>query len=150
MLATPHLRAVGRTSGRTFELTSPLPEPGNGGGRPPTKEKPAGKPPRKNSNSTPPRKGTPKAKQRKPRPEPATAEVKTKLGEPPEQERKRSRSPDQKECARKSAQEKRHRARDLGLLLMALGNWGTGAAESCTTEMMTDGSKSGRVATLQE
>ena len=77
---SPPLRAVGRTSGRTFEFILPLPEPSNSGGRPPRKAKPAGKLPRKTSNSTPPRKATPKAKQTKPRPEPATAEVKTKLG----------------------------------------------------------------------
>ena len=29
-------------------------------------------------------------------------------------------------------------------------NWASGAVESCTNEMMTDGSKSGRVATLHE
>ena len=65
---TPPLRAVGRT----FEFPFPLPEPSNAGGRPPTRTKPAGKPPRKSSTSKPPRKANPKAQQTKPRPEPAT------------------------------------------------------------------------------
>ena len=33
---------------------------------------------------------------------------------------------------------------------MAPRSWATGAVESCTTDVMTDGSKSGRLATLQQ
>ena len=33
---------------------------------------------------------------------------------------------------------------------MAPRSWATGAAESCTTDMMTNGSKSGGVTTLHE
>ena len=36
------------------------------------------------------------------------------------------------------------------LVSRAPRNWATGAAESCTTDVMTDGSKSGRVAALLE
>ena len=35
-------------------------------------------------------------------------------------------------------------------LSRAVGSWAAGAAESCTTDVMTDGSKSGRVAALLE
>ena len=110
----PHLRGVGRTSGRTFEFTFALPEPSNAGGRPPSKAKPAGKPPRKNFTSTPPRKGTPKAEPTKRRTE-LEARVETKQGDPLEEERKRTTSPEQKERARKNAQEKRRQAKEFGL-----------------------------------
>ena len=90
---TPPLRAVGRT----FEFTFPLPGPSNTGGRPPTKTKPAGKPPRKRSTRTPPRKANPKAQQTKPRPEPATTEVEAKMREPFEHDRKGNTSPERRE-----------------------------------------------------
>ena len=80
-LLSPHTYPPLRAVGRTFEFTFPLPEPSNAGGRPPTRTKPAGKPPRKSSTSTPPRKANPKAQQTKPRPEPATTEVEAKLRE---------------------------------------------------------------------
>ena len=91
----PHEWAIGRT----FTFTITLPEPSNAGGRPPSRSKPAGKTPRKSS---------PKAQLTKQRLEPAdTAGVDTKRGNPLKQE--------QKERAKKNAQEKRRQAKEFGL-----------------------------------
>ena len=41
--------------------------------------------------------------------------------------------------------------RPLPLLVSsALGSWAAGEVESCTTDMMTDGRKTGRLATLRQ
>ena len=113
----PHPRPWPRewAIGRTFELTFPLPEPRNTGGRPPRRAKPAGKPPRKNSSSTPPRKAPPKAKQTKPRPKPAEVGVEAKSRDPLEHERKWSSPPERREQHRLQEQERRRRAKALGL-----------------------------------
>ena len=113
-LETPPLRAVGRT----FEFTFPLPGPSNAGGRPPTRTKPAGKPPRKSSTSTPPRKTNPKAQQTKPRPEPATNEAEAKLREPFEHDRKGNTSPERREQHRLQEQERRRKAKESGLCVV--------------------------------
>ena len=110
----PPLRVVGRT----FDSTFPLPGPSNAGGRPPTRTKPAGKPPRKSSTSTPPRKANPKAQQTKPHPEPATTEVEAKLREPFEHDRKGNTSPERREQHRLQEQERRRKAKESGLCVV--------------------------------
>ena len=104
------LRAVGRT----FEFSFDLPEPSNAGGRPPSRAKPAGKLPRENPTSTPPRKGTPKAEPTKRRPESATAEVEARESRR-EYDRRRNQTPERGDQKRLFAQEKRRKAKALGL-----------------------------------
>ena len=106
----PPLRAVGRT----FEFSFDLPEPRNAGGRPPSRAKPAGKLPRENPTSTPPRKGTPKAEPTKRRPESATAEVEARERRR-EYDRRRNQTPERGDQKRLFAQEKRRKAKALGL-----------------------------------
>ena len=83
-------------------------------GRPKTK-KPIRKPRRNPTVRKPAKKAKPKNQKPKPRPEPTQAEVEAKQQEQLEFDRQRSKTPERREQNRLRAQEKRLKAKDLGI-----------------------------------
>ena len=83
-----------------------MPEPSNTGGRPPNWNKPAVKTSRK---------ATPKARKPKPRVEPTPAELEARQEKRREYERQWAQTPEHKELMRRSTQERRDKAKLLGI-----------------------------------
>ena len=107
----PPTRAVGRI----FEITISLPEPANGGGRPPGRGKPSRKPKGTRSASKPRAKAAPKGKQPKRRHELSPTEVEAKSAERLEFDRRRRNTPERRDYHRLHAQEQRRKAKELGI-----------------------------------
>ena len=99
---SPHGWAIGHT----FEFTLSLPKPANRGGRPHNWNKPAVKTSRK---------ATPQPRTPKPRVEPTPAELEARQEKRREYERQGAQTPERKELMRRSTQERRDKAKLLGI-----------------------------------
>ena len=102
------------TKGRFFQYTFKLPE-NNRRHRAKTRKPPTRKPPRKPTVRKPQKEAAPKARQPKRRPEPTPAEVEAKRQKLLDYYRLKNQNPEHKERARLFAQEKRRKAKELGL-----------------------------------
>ena len=102
------------TKGRFFQHTFKLPE-NNRRHRAKTRKPPTRKPARKPTARKPQKEAAPKARQPKRRPEPTPAEVEAKRQKLLNYYRLKNQTPEYKEHARLFAQEKRRKAKELGL-----------------------------------
>ena len=104
-----------RVEGRTFDFTFALPWPHGTRGGPKTKKKPARTRPQKSTKVKTTQKATPKVKKPKRSTEPNPSQAETKRRERNEYDRTRNQTTERKERARLVAQERRRKAKDLGL-----------------------------------
>ena len=101
----PHEWAIGHT----FEFTFSLPKPANRGGHPHNWNKPAVKTSRK---------ATPKARKPKPLVEPTPEQIEAQKEARRAYEQKRNQTPERKELKRRVTQERRDKARLLGICVV--------------------------------